>query len=494
MSLAIRPPLHASGGHGGLRLPAEAAALWEILGPPWLMLAAAALCAGLGWRFSGVATAPPDLPALLNWAGFVLWASGPILLRAADAMQAARRRCGVLPAFSLLLPGFVRQASALLVAAAALAIALAGLLCSYRAGGDLLAFRDAELRLFSITLPGAVFLVLLVAGGPLALVSAAGFAALRRLLSGQVALGLWAAITLALAVLLIANGWAGPNPEPAFIRVLPGNLLADALRTASEASAEYVYYAELVQGLLNSLLARLACGLGLSLVLAWLTRTGWRGAGAAGPGPFALAAWSAALLPALLVLPQWWREASRPAGPEMPALEAICAAGVVAGWGAYLLSTAFVPAEARRRAQAGDWLWLLAPPVLWLLAGMPRVESALLTRTALLAAGASALALWLAGIAVLRLCLALGHSRRGGLAAAQAATGALLAAVALPLWKGESLPALSAAAALAAAEAGDWIGMALVDAALLALALCGIWAIERRPRPKVRARRADTSG
>lgn len=489
MSLTIRPPLQRSGTQAGLRLPAETWALWNELAVPWLAIAALALGAGLFWRFGAgtVQATAPSLRDVLDWAGLGLWLTGSLVLAALEVMQACRQRGGIVPAPPLALALCLRQAPAILIAAGLLALSGVGLLCAYRAGSEALAFRDAELRLFSVTLAPAFVLALLLGGAVMALLSALLLCLMRRCLPGNLALAIWIVLSLGLVALQLQTGPAqGVKLLPG---LLPGALLADFLETAAAASAEYVYYLELLQMQLLRSLAWLALGLLLAFSLACLTLRRPPAARSPVPAPHELAAWAAALLPALLAFPDWWVNAGRPGNTSQIGIEALCSAALVAGWAAYSLAAVLPSDHTARRAGFADWGRLFAPSLVWSICALPLVQSAVRSRAEVLAASATALAVWLAGLVVIRAI----QGRAAALSRLRAAVlGINIALLALPLWQGQSLPFLSVSATMAmVADRRAWEAWAACGAVFIA-ALAAAWLLERRP--KVRQRRADTTG
>lgn len=495
MSLELRPPIHPSGG-GGVRLPASALELAKVWQPVLVSVCVASLFLGLGLRIGsrGSAAVPAGLYQILDWAGIVAWICGPLLAQAADRLRLAQARqplqvnAGQWP---LILLG---ETLTLWLAAISLALAQLGLLVAFAGSAELLAYHDAEMRLFSIRLGPTVLIILTLGCAPLTIVSGLVYSLLRRLGTGAAAF-CWCALSVLIVSVPAGLGWVAWPDLPAWLQIYPGKIAELAVKEASEASAKYAYNLELVRQALDGALLRLVVTIFGGLLLVLGSRL-CRPAAESRSLDWRLPGWAAVLMPAVCVLPAWWSLALGNHSLPLPATIPTCGAGLLAGWTAWLLVALGMVARGQVRTGVG-LSQILAPPLAWGILGTPLVLQGSLDHGLLLATLLAAASLWLLGLAVLNLVLqvALRCPPERAWVCLAIAGAAFLAALSLPIWVGgHSIAALALSGTVAAAESSQWPAIIIVCTTCWIL---GIWALFRRrpaPRPKVRPGRADTQG
>jgi hypothetical protein len=144
------------------------------------------------------------------------------------------------------------------------ATAMLGLLCAFRGSEDLLVFRDAELRNFSVPIMLGFALALTLGSAVACSASAALLACFRRVCGWRLALTLWMCATVAFALKPAGGVSLLPATLPLWLTPYPGELLWSAL-TRLDDGASYVYYSELMIEL-----AVAAAAVMSGLVLLWL--------------------------------------------------------------------------------------------------------------------------------------------------------------------------------------------------------------------------------
>jgi len=488
-----------------LRWPAGWQVMLQRLARPWLALALlSCLCAVLWRQSAGPGSAALPLLPLLDWLGLALWLGGYWLAPGLEALLERQAQLGLggpLSANSMRLLG---NSLLSLLAAAALALALSGVLLAFNPGEELLRFFDAEHKAFSVSLAGAVLLTLLTGGTALLLISTALLLACRRL-RNTLAVPLWLLASALLNFgLLGGKGWIetlGLRPSELLQSLfLPGlgGLLGRQLRDLLLAEERYHYLVELYQrGLLSLalvLLAALLCVFGAQIIRLWGNE---RCALRVQP-PLAwvpVSAWSGALLASLYALGRavWFGGHPGASGP------ADCAGIVSLGLlGSFVSAWLLLWAQPERPVLRGLALWgrLAALPLVWLGLCSASVQAGQSSRSEALWSCAAGLAVLLCGYALLSGVLALrGRLDREG--RGFLADGLLLLSAALlflPLGAGIFSLLLQGWLSAGLQGPGATGGGLAALAAVLAAGLLSLWLLQRPPRTAAKAglSRADT--
>ena len=490
----MRPPVPHLSAHPQSGSTPGLALLWQAALRCALWLAGLGAAVGLVWRWTGSA---PDLALALDGAGLALWLCAWPLAEALSGVRARMERHTVSPL--ALLRGRIVAGAHLWAACLVLALSTSGVLLGYQGGERLLLLETLDP--FTIPLLSGWFslAVLLALGPPAAMLAAVLLLWLKRLLGAWGGLYAWAACALlahlplltapgialatrkALSLAPLGLNWQASLPHQPPLAAAPlglslGQYANDLLQFFSQTTLDIGRYAYL-----ETQLQRTAIFPGLVLLAALL---GWLGYSALPPrnSPWRWQpSWAAAISLLAAGLGQGARTANWLGQPELrfpSPVATVFTAGIAALWLVHAAGYRFDPR--RLRLAWADALWTVVAAAGWLALTMPQLASGQTALQDALVLAAAALAIALAGQAVITRVAML----------APAGTGAWLGfamalALLIPLGTSGSLAAWLLAFTTGAGAGFEPATFAAVLGLLALLALiCWPWPLRRKPGPQ----------